>query len=778
MNFNQQRKPSFLSSHQTFIKYNSMVKVETSSSSVKPYHYAGGARGRIKIFFLLLALLIFFGNCAYYNTLFNAKKNFNEGLKVLRENPNTKDVPRKARSHFETTIEKCWKLIELYSDKSKYADDALLLIAKSEFNLGKYSQAKLHLTQFLQKYPDSELTSEAHLWLGKVLLREDSIEEANEHFLIVITTAKNPQIRSQASFELGVYAFENERYEEAINYLNKALKEKLDDQYKARVLFYLGESYYIQGDYKKAVENFQKALKYSPTLDIEYKLRLHLAEAFSLMGKYEKAYEELHKMLTAPRFKDFTSFIKTAMAKNYEREGRLEEALELYREVVQKQAKNAGTALAAYNLARIYETVRPNLDSAVVYYGLVNKIYSKFDSVEVARQKAAFLSEIKEIRDNIRRDEKLVYRLTHDPEFRDSLYQAQYEDSLRRAQGIPQAPVEEIADTMNTLLPTDSLKTVAKDTTDSLQTTQKDTVTEQNEDDFMSFRKQITEEEKKKAELEKQEKEKLKQQTQQTPAQKNKPLEKRKLPQIEFDLMNHRYHLAEFFLLKEENYDSAAVYFEKFLKMYEDSILTPKALYSLVYIYKSPGHENPQLVDSLEKEIVAQYPNSIFAREILKSKGLYKEEEQADPQEAAHQLFLKAESLYFSGDYPNALRVYKQVAKMDTTWEICAKAQYAIAWIYENDLSLTDSAFTAYQKIIDNYPSATSYVQVARKKITPPVETPKPSTPVDSSAVQGEPSPTEGKPGEILPTEDATHMKDEDILEEKIRWRRLRTLRE
>ncbi len=725
---------------------------------------------------LLIGLLFIVGSCAYYNTLFNARRSYKEGMEVLRENPNAQRIPQGAKRYFKTTIEKCWKLIELYTDKSKYADDALLLIAKSEFHLEKYAPAVLHLNQFLQKYPKSDLVPEARLWLGKALLREKKIDKANEQFLMVINTAKEPQIRSQASFELGLYAFENERYPEAIKYLQKALKEKLEDQYKALVLYYLGESYFIQKDYKAAIKNFKKAIKFSPTLDIDYKSRLHLGEAYSLTGKYEEAYHIFRKMLTAPRFKDFFSYIKTALGENYERENRLDEAVMTYREVVHSRKPNAGTAKAAFNLGHLYETVYQNIDSAVVYYGKVEKIYSRFDSVEVARNKTRFLGEFKEIRDLIKRDERLVYRLTHEPAFRDSLYKAQYEDSLRKAMSDEEDSLNTLDSLRQAALPTDSLKQAFQDsltkaradTSDSLSATPADTV---SEEDLLSFRKRALEEETPK--------QNAKKPGIPLPSQgsnaKPKKLEKRKLPEIEFDLMNNRYHLAEFYLLKEENYDSAAHYYHRFLETYEDSILTPKALYSLIYIYTQPGHENPQLVDSLEKVLIREYPNSVFTKEILKSKGLYKEETEITPQEAAKKIFLKAEKLYFSGDYKRALRLYKQIANIDSSWEICAKAQYAVAWIYENDLALNDSALAAYRAIVEHYPTARSFVQAARKKITPPVEAPGAPVPGDSTRIA---APTDTsrfhQPGQTLPGNEERNLKSEDILAEKIRWRRLR----
>lgn len=727
----------------------------------------------------MLLMVFFLGGCAYYNTLFNARKSYNEGLKAVRESPDQTSTPQAAKKYFETTIDKCWKLIELYSDKSKYADDALLYIAKSEYHLQKYSQASLHLDQFIKKYPNSKLLSEAHLWYGKVLLEEEEIEKANEYFLLVINNAKDAKIRSEANLSLGLYAFEKENYEQSIDYLEKALKEKLDDEYKALLLYHLGEAYYIQKNYKEAIDQYKKVEKFNPSPDVEYNSSIHLAKSYSALKKYNEAERLLKKLLTAQRLQIYIPGIKATLGEIYEEQGRMEDAVEIYTDVVQEKKSHTGTAQAAYDLARIYENYYYNIDSAIVYYGKVSQLYSKFDSVKAANQKKAFLSEFKEIRDEIRNDEQLTYRLKNDPAFMDSLYQAQHQDSLNKMSGVPAQTPRAAETESDSLLRQQAYRdsvtlglidTTALASADSLQQENPDSLLaqQQEEDLFKGFRQQESDEELP-----------FPQAPQTTNAQANaeeqkKPLEKRKLPQIEFDLMNNRYHLAEFYLLKEQNYDSAAYHYHKFLETYEDSILTPKALYSLIYIYKLPGYKNPQQVEELEKEILDNHPNSVFAREIQKNKGLLEEEETAlSPEEEAEKLFLEAESLYFAGDYSQSMDAYRYIASLDTSWLISAKAQFATAWIYEHDLAMKDSALAAYHKIIDHYPSANEYVRVARNKTTPIKETSKPAvtdsthaaapTAQDTSIVRQETPVAVGAAGFKLGSE--------NVLQEKIRWR-------
>lgn len=722
-----------------------------------------------------LALLLLASSCAYYNTLFNAKKSFNEGLELVKENPDGgTGGTGKASQHFETTIEKCWKLIEIYSDQNKYADDALLYIIKSEFYLGRYTQGRVYLEQFFAKYPESELTAEAQLWYGKMLLAENDIDKANEYFLRVTTNSDNAQLRSSASFELGRYAFENENYDEAIRLLETALKEKIDDKFKAPLLFYLGESYFSQNDYKKAIEQYKRVENSSPEDDIAYRARLNLAKTYIRNQQYKESRKELDRLLSDPKHSRHTPMIQTVIAQSYLAGGDIPRAVELYKENIREGKRSPGTALAAFDLAKIYEQKLNNLDSALAYYGTVEKMFAKFDSVAAARAKITYLGEYRVIRDEIVKDQNLVDRLTNDAVFRDSLLTAQLQDSLRKAQGLPD-PVE-------TILPQDT--TAIAETTanaDSMALTsgndaqQADSLAlavgqNENVDPFAVGNQDLPG----KTNLENEDQSLTTgnpASNNQPPNQPAKPLELRKLPEIEFDLMNNRFHLAEFYLLKVEEYDSAITHYQRFLETYDDSILTPKTMYSLAYIYSTEARKDSARVRALQDQLVAEYPESQFSRNILRERGLLTETDSDtinQAEELAQRRFREAEDLLFAGDYRSALAAYQEVAQLDSAMEISAKAQFASGWILEKNLSEPDRAKAAYEALISRYPDHPKYVKAARIRITPPVERPvfDPNSVVaDSLDNSGENDNSEdnqlGEAG----------IPFEDILAEKIRWR-------
>jgi TolA-binding protein len=705
----------------------------------------------MKFRFLTFAIsFLLFWSCAYYNTLFNAKKSYNAGIDIIQREPEKASHPN-ANKYFQDTIDKCWKLIELYSDKSKYADDALLYIVKSEYYLASYAQARSHANQFLLKYPDSKLIPEANLWYGKLLLKDNKIEEGKEYLNRIINLSKESQLRAEAFYELGNLAFEDEDYAESITQFEQALDENISKQYAAFINFYLGESYYEQRQYEDAIKQYKKVEKFSPSLDVEYKTKFHLGKSYIEQEEYNRARNLFRKMLTAPRFKGFIPSIKAEMARIYYLENKMDEALDLYKEVVRDRISSTGTAEASFSLAKIYEYDILNVDSAVYYYGEVRKLYARYDSVEIAEDKFFFLSELKKIRDEIRRDSYLIFKLESDNYFLDSLYTLQEEDSiLSSIANISPQSSDTIASKIDTtsmlyqytMVQLDSLK---NEVTDTLSLTQNDTLRKVLQDSLSKIDSYLI-----------------------FKAPKVKvEIEKRRLPQIKTDLKENQYHLAEFFLLQIEDFDSATVQYQKFVQQYEDSILTPKAIYSLAYIYSKSSYSNPVRVDSLENILITKYPESAFSKVILKQKGLLDEEADSEmlDDQVGYTLFLEAEKLYYQNQIDSALSLYKRVAAMDSTSIWSAKAQLTRAWIYEKDLKEIDTAVQEYTILKENF-NQPEFVAIATRKISAPLEATTESEiplPVDSTSSSLVPADTSKSDPIIEPEEQPTKL-PQDIL--------------
>ena len=91
----------------------------------------------MKKFALIFTVILFSFSCAYYNTFYLARKDFNKAEENRRNTPN----PQVQTALYTEAIKKASKLLEFYP-KSKWVDDALLLIGKSYYYQAEFTKAE------------------------------------------------------------------------------------------------------------------------------------------------------------------------------------------------------------------------------------------------------------------------------------------------------------------------------------------------------------------------------------------------------------------------------------------------------------------------------------------------------------------------------------------------------------------------------------------------------------------------------------------------------------
>ena len=182
--------------------------------------------------------------------------------------------------------------------------------------------------------------------------------------------------------------------------------------------------------------------------------------------------------------------------------------------------------------------------------------------------------------------------------------------------------------------------------------------------------------------------------------------------------------------------DSARFWYETVLERYPESPYSPRALYTLAQIEEAQKGQTPR-VDSLYTAIIDLYPSSPFAAESRRLLGFEVEESLEDPGVA---LYAAGEEALDSQDTEEALRIFRQVVDRYPDSESAPKAQFAIAWIYEQVMSRPDSAVKNFKKLVHQYP-ATPYATVAFTRLNnlPPeevrkLEQPEPIPAISDSA--------------------------------------------
>ncbi|MHB2156545.1 tetratricopeptide repeat protein [Calditrichota bacterium GD2] len=651
---------------------------------------------------IILALIFLLG-CAYYNTFFNAKKYYNQALKKQKNVKSGQKIPGDVKKNYQTAIEKSWKLIKIYGDSNKYADDALLLIGKAYYHIGDYTKAERTLNQFLLKFLKSELIPEAKLWLARTYVAQDKKEEALELLNSLLSQKLPKRLAAEAFYILGKLHFEQEDYEEAIDFLSRAVEITRDDEIKGDALFMMGDAYYQLQQYDNAIESYDVLSKLDIPAIREYEATAKKVESLIELERYEEAEKILRKMLGSPRFKDQFSLIETRLANLYEIQGETDLARDYYYEIIKKYPRKEGAILSYYYLGQLYEFEYANFDSAQVYYQKVKNLKTHPEVLQDAREKANLLKEYLKIRDQLRKDYRDLAKL----ERGDSLLT----DSMEVAGDSVLVGQKEELNTAQRLTPSmgekpkvafeiprrenDVFWEKVRSYKDSLSRFRRDT-TLTYEDSLKIFPKKKVKKRAKKVLVSR------------TPEEVNESFKK------------NTFAKAEFFLLKYQNYDSAAASYRTFIKQFEDSVLTPKSYYALYYIYHDLKHDSLK-ADSIKKLIIATYPNTIYGQKLS---GKIEHKTEMEEVSQSHTLYRQAEDLMDHGDYQKALKFLQEIALKDSGSVWAQKARFAIAYIYEKYLKDVQKAIDAYSELIKEYPKS-KYAAIAKRKIAPPPPEPE-----------------------------------------------------
>ena len=345
---------------------------------------------------LLGLTLILFSACAYYNTFYNAEQFFNNAAKERKKRERTQVVElspeeqQEARRRGELTtsstvnkptasemqnyqkaIEKASSVLEYYP-KSRWVDDALIMVGECFFYRGEYSKAKRKFEEIIQLYPGSEFIPQAEILLGKTLLAVGEFDAAEKKFRDITLNTRFPRsVRQSAEYELGSLYFEKGNYEAAAEEYARTAKESDDRLIRAMSFYRLGECRIQLKQYEEAVPSFRRAVQASPNEDFKSQATYKLGESQGLLRDYEGAIRTFSLLLAKELEVKRIPMIKLQLANNQRAKGNEEAAVKWYRNIIEEHKGTDASARSYYSLAEIEEQSNGNYLKAKENYDLV-----------------------------------------------------------------------------------------------------------------------------------------------------------------------------------------------------------------------------------------------------------------------------------------------------------------------------------------------------------------------------------------------------------------------
>ena len=201
---------------------------------------------------------------------------------------------------------------------SEYADDALMQLGDTYFELDNTDNAYVSFTELVTKYKNSPLKNTAYLKLGLIAYNKGDMNAAISHYKAVFQN--NPTSKDADSALLGlqeIYINDLGKSEEYVAYVNSIPGYKFTDSAADSLAFLVGALKYNEGEYEKAISGFNNYLTKYPGGANRVQAYYYRAESYSLLKKYEQALEDYEKLITLGTSEFYTQVVKKAALISY-----------------------------------------------------------------------------------------------------------------------------------------------------------------------------------------------------------------------------------------------------------------------------------------------------------------------------------------------------------------------------------------------------------------------------------------------------------------------------
>jgi len=343
---------------------------------------------------LLIVVLMFCFSCVYYNTFYHARKSFNQAEKSQKK-AGRQIASSEEKQNYDSAINKASKVLTFYP-KSKWVDDALMIIGMSFYYQGEYAKAERKFAELASAFPKSKFLHQARLYGAMCQYRLERYGDAVSSLKSILSDPKSKEWREEIYFTLGQIYFQQKRYDDAIESLQILMKKYDKSKFLAEAQYKIGGSFLEKKDYVQAQEAFGRVKDFRPPKELLFNSIFEIGRCYYLMDKVSSGIEVLNKLAKDERFYEKLSLVRLTMAEGWHLLGKNEQAIKEYEEVTVSYPKTEEAAAAYYHLGIIYEENMNNLKEAKQMFDKSKDEKANSDYARKSLEKSANLAKIDE----------------------------------------------------------------------------------------------------------------------------------------------------------------------------------------------------------------------------------------------------------------------------------------------------------------------------------------------------------------------------------------------
>ncbi|MBO6576488.1 MAG: tetratricopeptide repeat protein [Rhodothermales bacterium] len=279
---------------------------------------------------------------AYYNTFYNAKRSFRDGVNNRQRTNEEVDRTRYmgvftesdaagGGREFEEAVLKSADVLREHPD-SKWVDDALLLIGKSYFFQKNYVGAEQKFREAIDL--ETGLEDEARFWLARTFVASGDFDQAETTIGEALAGEIDREWRAPLRLALGELRVKQADWEAAAQELAAGLEVVRDNETGARAAFLLGQVLETLERWDDAVQAYRRTLDYRPHYELSYAAQYSAIRLEGQHGDRAEALRLLRRMERDDKHFSYRAELAVLRADILRAGGLADEAFNVYDELL------------------------------------------------------------------------------------------------------------------------------------------------------------------------------------------------------------------------------------------------------------------------------------------------------------------------------------------------------------------------------------------------------------------------------------------------------------
>jgi TolA-binding protein len=315
-----------------------------------------------------LVIIILLGNCAYYNTFYNAEQYFRTAQsQPLQANGKPS---RNAIQEYNKAMKKCGIILTDYTS-SKWADDALFMLSQCLYYQQKYVLAKEKFEEVVEFYPQTEFAQRASIYSAKCEYALGRQERAYTKLRDFLVSGSSKKYQVEAMNLLAEYYLENEVYSQAEHYYRKIIDNYSKSEMYDDAFFSLGLLYHRNGKYELSNEVFIDFLRIKTDKKMKLDARYYILYNYLSAGDYQRTIDELPSLFRQEYRDEKLAALFLLKARALAHLGDTEQADIIFEQVITDNDKTPVAAESYYWRAEMHFRILNNYENAIEYYNNV-----------------------------------------------------------------------------------------------------------------------------------------------------------------------------------------------------------------------------------------------------------------------------------------------------------------------------------------------------------------------------------------------------------------------